>query len=352
MRSSASGLARFTLKNNEIFLAWRAVARRRLEPAAVVAPIAEITAESQTVAMAIGDEAGVTVRWTLWITTLLFGLALAATVVFTRRFLTVPIERLVTATQKVAAGDRSVSLPVHAQDELGQLANAFNQMTEQIVQAQQTLEARVSDRTRDLSALYAVTTVASRSLDQDTVLVSSLDQVLTVMNCLHGMIHLWDDQEQVLKLAAHRQIPEPLLPNLMRVPCGEGLIGWVIEQRQPLVIDDIADDARLSVHLLQEQVQARGFVGVPMHVQNRIVGVLSVVDARTAFQQRRGGAAQLHRRSGCRGRGERPSLRTGRATGGGGRTTAACTGVARFRHPITVQRKPAGGNRPSRGDGE
>ncbi|MBI1295413.1 GAF domain-containing protein [bacterium] len=278
MRSGASGLSQFELADRDVFLSYVPLPEIGWS-LAVVAPIAEITAQSQAVASAIRNEAGITVRWTLWITTLFFGLALVATVTFTRRFLTIPIERLVAATQKVAAGESSVSLPIHAQDELGLLADSFNRMTDQIVQAQQTLEARVSDRTRELSALYAVTTVASRSLDQETVLNTSLNQVLAVMNCTHGMIHLWDDAEQALKLAVHCEIPEVVLADMQRVEMSEGLIGWVAEEAAPLVLDDIAADPRIRLPRGLERTSNRGFVGVPMYVKNRTIGVLSVIGA-------------------------------------------------------------------------
>jgi signal transduction histidine kinase len=278
MRNGASGLAQFELADRNVFLSYAPLPEIGWS-LAIVAPIAEITAQSQAVASAIRNEASITVRWTLWITTFFFGLALVATVTFTRRFLTIPIERLVAATQKVAAGDRGVLLPIHAQDELGLLADSFNRMTDQIVQAQQTLETRVADRTRELSALYAVTTVASRSLDQETVLNTSLGQVLAVMNCRHGMIHLWDDEEQVLKLAVHCEIPAVVLVDIQRVALGEGLIGWVPEQAAPLVLDDIAADPRIRLPGGLEKTTNRGFVGVPMYVKNRIIGVLSVIGA-------------------------------------------------------------------------
>lgn len=278
MRRGASGLSQFEINQRTVFLAYAPLSGIGWS-LATVAPIADITAESQAVATAIRSEAGSTVRWTLWITTLLFALALAATVSFTNRFLTRPIERLVAATQKVAAGNRTVSLPVHTQDELGLLADSFNRMADQVVQAQQTLEARVAVRTRELSALYAVTAVASRSLDQETVLHSSLDQVLAVMQCTHGTIHLWDGDEQVLKLAVHRQIPPALVTELQQIRCGDGLIGWVIEHGEALVVADIANDARIHIPDAVERINDRSFAGVPMHVKNRVIGVLSVVGA-------------------------------------------------------------------------
>ncbi len=278
MRSGANGLSQFDLKDRKVFLAYAPLPNVGWS-LAVIAPIADLTAESLAVAKTIRTEANTTVRWTLWIITILFGMALAATAFFTRRFLTTPIEGLVVATRKVAAGDRSVSLPVRAQDELGQLAESFNRMADQIVQAQETLEARVAGRTRELSALYAVTAVASRSLDHETVLSSSLQQVLAVMNCAHGMIHLWDDETETLKLAVHQRMPDSVLEDMQTIPCGEGLVGWVVEHGESLVLTDITSDSRIRLSSIIEKANGRGYAGVPMHVKNRTIGVLSVIGA-------------------------------------------------------------------------
>jgi nitrate/nitrite-specific signal transduction histidine kinase len=282
MRRGASGLAQFELNDKEVYLAYALLPSTGWS-LAVMAPIEEITAESQTVAAAIRADANTTVRWTLLIITLFFSLALIGTTVFIHRFLTRPVAELVNATQKVAAGDLSVSLPIHAQDELGQLADSFNRMTNQIVQAQQTLEQRVMDRTRDLSALYAVTAVASRSLDQDRVLANSLDRVLEVMACDYGAFHLWNAEEGTLQMAIQRHVPPEIIDYVQKSPNGVGLVRWVVEHGEPLLIDDLAQDPRVIHTDAAEHVRGRSYVGVPMCIKNRVLGVLSVVSERGHF---------------------------------------------------------------------
>ncbi len=65
--------------------------------------------------------------------TLLLGSALA-------RRITKPIERLVTSTRVVSGGDLSHRAPVLAQDEIGYLAGAFNDMTESLQEKTRALE--------------------------------------------------------------------------------------------------------------------------------------------------------------------------------------------------------------------
>lgn len=62
-----------------------------------------------------------------------------------------PIADLTAATRKVAAGQLEVRVPTDRTDELGDLAQAFNAMTNDLQQLHQTLEQQVQDRTRQLS---------------------------------------------------------------------------------------------------------------------------------------------------------------------------------------------------------
>ena len=63
--------------------------------------------------------------------------------VLLRRIVTAPLRQMVAATQRVAAGDLACSLAIHSQDELGQLAAAFNSMTQDLKSSHEQLEQRV-----------------------------------------------------------------------------------------------------------------------------------------------------------------------------------------------------------------
>ena len=66
------------------------------------------------------------------------------------RAITRPILGLVTAAQRVAAGDLDATAAVTSEDEVGTLAGAFNAMTGQLRENVATLERRVEERTAEL----------------------------------------------------------------------------------------------------------------------------------------------------------------------------------------------------------
>jgi two-component system NtrC family sensor kinase len=76
---------------------------------------------------------------------------------FVARRMTRPLAVMVDATGKIASGDLAHRVQVESRDEIGQLARAFNRMTDELSLARedltqwgQTLERRVEERTREL----------------------------------------------------------------------------------------------------------------------------------------------------------------------------------------------------------
>lgn len=77
-------------------------------------------------------------------------LALLAGVVLARR-LTDPIRALQAGAERLGRGDLAQRIAVASADEIGTLALRFNEMAARIQDAQETLEAKVADRTRELA---------------------------------------------------------------------------------------------------------------------------------------------------------------------------------------------------------
>ncbi|MGD9101735.1 MAG: GAF domain-containing protein, partial [Anaerolineae bacterium] len=158
-----------------------------------------------------------------------------------------------------------------------ELAVVFQQarLREQIEQHATQLEQRVLDRTRELQILYDVTAIASECLDLEVVLEWGLDRALAATRCGVGAIQLLDESGEI-RLA----VQQGLVPRVQAILNSlssdrSGLLGWVIEHGVPLVVTDMSADARLP-----QGVRANlpcAYVGVPMRVEGRVLGVLSVV---------------------------------------------------------------------------
>ncbi|MBI5544654.1 MAG: HAMP domain-containing protein, partial [Deltaproteobacteria bacterium] len=76
-------------------------------------------------------------------------LAIAASAVTARR-IAGPVQRLITAAEKIGAGDRAVQVPVESADAIGRLSATFNRMAGDVRRSSEELEGRVAERTQAL----------------------------------------------------------------------------------------------------------------------------------------------------------------------------------------------------------
>jgi len=88
-------------------------------------------------------------REILFTTLGVIGIGFLLTLIFTR-ILIQPIEKLVSATERVGRGELAQTVNIRSRDEIGDLAKAFNQMTIQLKESRGNLEKKVEDRTREL----------------------------------------------------------------------------------------------------------------------------------------------------------------------------------------------------------
>jgi len=77
------------------------------------------------------------------VTCIIFFVGIVLTIFLARRY-TSPIHRLVDGVRKVSGGDLSANFPVESSDEIGELAESFNEMVEQL-RERKTLESRLNE---------------------------------------------------------------------------------------------------------------------------------------------------------------------------------------------------------------
>ena len=126
-----------------------------------------------------------------------FGLAglLAIAVYWGARRIAGPVLAITGAAERVVAGDLSAQAPVLAQNEIGSLARAFNQMTRQLQRLYTDLETEVADRTaalqqanQDLSQAKEAAEVANKAKSQFLATISH--ELRTPLNAILGFSQL------------------------------------------------------------------------------------------------------------------------------------------------------------------
>jgi len=143
------------------------------------------------------------------------------------------------------------------------------------------LDLRVAKRTQALGEerdrvqyLLRVTTELSASLDQDRVLIRTLELVNEVVNATHGNILLVDSLTGELNLPPSLETHK--LPPLPREDFGyrpeEGLAGWIIRGREAVIIDDTRAEPRWDAP--PHKPELRSILGVPLIASDEVIGVL------------------------------------------------------------------------------
>ena len=164
------------------------------------------------------------------------------------------------------------------------------QLYQQIVRFSSELEGMVEARTRDLEkalddltverdrveTLYGITRELGATLELEGVLQRALQLFARALGLEHGTILLLDQETDQLTLRAtldsERRLPREGRPTRWRR--GEGLAGWVLQHREPVLISDVAADDRWVSHPGQE-LNVRSVVAAPLALGGGdVLGVL------------------------------------------------------------------------------
>ncbi|MDX1811120.1 MAG: nif-specific transcriptional activator NifA, partial [Gammaproteobacteria bacterium] len=129
--------------------------------------------------------------------------------------------------------------------------------------------------TSELEALYQVSNVLSESLDLDKTLRGVLTALSNHANMKLGMVTLIEpDSGELLISAIHSDSTRSIEQEDIRYRPGEGLIGSILEDGNPIVISRIADEPRF-LDKLGLYNALLPFVAVPIMVAHKYVGVLA-----------------------------------------------------------------------------
>ena len=138
------------------------------------------------------------------------------------------------------------------------------------------------DLSQQFTAMQRISVVLSRATEAS----KTLQEVLSVLHndafMQHGMICLYDSEQEILSIEALQQTGQQPLPGStqIRYRPGEGLVGTVLAQGQSLVLPRVADDQRFLDRLSLYDYDLP-FIAVPLMGPNaRPMGVLAAQPGR------------------------------------------------------------------------
>jgi GAF domain-containing protein/nitrogen-specific signal transduction histidine kinase len=147
------------------------------------------------------------------------------------------------------------------------------------------LEMRVIDRTAELQreqqnteTLLRILTEVSSSLDLDRALNRTLALLNDAIGAEQGTIMLLNAEDNLLHYrAGYGYLTQKVTGEGrgFRLKIGEGLAGWVVERREPALINDLHNDPRW-VQTSVSSMEHRSAIAMPLLVAEDVIGVLMV----------------------------------------------------------------------------
>jgi PAS domain S-box-containing protein len=151
------------------------------------------------------------------------------------------------------------------------------------VTAQQNLEQRVDERTRELSTLLDISHNLASMLDLEPLLDLILDQLGSVVSYAAASILILN--QDILKILAYRGPVSREEALKITFSIHEAKANYeVIRQRTPVIIDDIRDEGTLSYPIWKiagNELETlyknlRCWMGIPLIVKDQVVGMLTL----------------------------------------------------------------------------
>lgn len=185
-----------------------------------------------------------------------------------------PITQITEAAQQVASENLNVKLQIQRQDELGALADAFSMMTQRLSSFVNLLEARVSERTRDLVLAAEVGSRLAQVREMDVLLAEAVEIIRSRFDLYYAQIYLVEGVDLVLH-AGTGAVGSNLLARRFRLPVGPGSInGTAAAEKRPVIVADTAGSPLFLPNPLLPDTRSE--MSVPLMIGERIVGVLNM----------------------------------------------------------------------------
>jgi signal transduction histidine kinase len=218
--------------------------------------------------------------WFVILTALSLGIALFLTINRVRR-LANPIRRLAEAANRIAAGQRSVTVEHEANDEIGILAQSFNDMARSL----ETHEAALQRKVAETTTLYEI----GQEIIAQVALTPTLKLIVARAHALlqadASLLALRQEDSDTFVIQAHSGPVSDAVASTRFRP-GEGLGGRIVATGLPVMVGDYSTEyADSPFRNVVQEAGLRSWLGVPLQARDTVMGVLYVI-SRTPQQFR------------------------------------------------------------------
>lgn len=185
-----------------------------------------------------------------------------------------PLVALTAGARRIRDGDFSTKIRVGGANEISDLAETFNQMTDSLRDRSESLTKKVLE----LATLYEMSRALGATLEMETLLESVLDSALRIFGVDSGYVTLRDRETGDLAIRAWRGGSESVRDDdALRSSMSE----WVIREGRPLIFNPPRDPKEARV---DEVTGASAALCVPLVSAEGTLGAVTVGSHDPAFR--------------------------------------------------------------------
>jgi signal transduction histidine kinase len=201
----------------------------------------------------------------------------AAVIAWISQKTTGPIQKLRQHVATIGAGNLDHRADIKTGDEIEELATEFNKMTDALQNSYATLEQKVDQRTKEISALYSVTTAVNQSLALKDIADAVIAKITEIFQFETTRVFLFNHETDELELRASFEVDGNYRAEARTYKRGQGIVGRVADSGEPMIFEDIATDPRyaaLSRSKATDKARRSFFAVFPIKTQSRVFGVM------------------------------------------------------------------------------
>src|SRR3989338_111876 len=152
---------------------------------------------------------------------------------------------------------------------------------EEIQRAKETLEQRVTERTRELSSLYTALTPLAPAESAHEIMGGIIERLIEATGADAALIRLGDKGSGDLIQVSQRGYPDYYLKTVGAAP-PSGAASWVYTNGEPIIAPDIAAESRLKGKV-QIQVGFRSCALLPLKVHQEVRGIIHLSSRKLGY---------------------------------------------------------------------
>ncbi|MBD2429960.1 MULTISPECIES: response regulator [Fischerella] len=210
--------------------------------------------------------------------TIIYGIPLAFLLLtligaYLTRNISKPLAEISKATEKLAAGDLSVNVPIdNRRDEIGILAQAFNQMIANLRAT--TLKNNEQNWLKSNLAKFSQMLQGQRNLENVARII--LSEIVPLVDAQQGVFYFmeFEDEQPILKLLgsyAHQESKN--LSSKFRL--GEGLVGQCAQEKQKIILTDVPSDY-IRIRSGLGEAKPLNIIVLPVLFENQVIAVIEL----------------------------------------------------------------------------